>query len=332
MSEVLDFGSSYAEAHSTLVTLTSQMEEQRQSVDELSSQLDQGHQTLEAAKAQAEQLLASLGQGAEAGGQETSGANGEFGGVADALKSAAEQAAGSVTSLQQAVTDGYNQVSDEVGQTLEAANGLYNDVTGAVDTCVEATGETIGKVEEAAELTMQTLGELESSVTELTGRMTSLGEDTIGKAGELASKITDDVTSRAENLFGDVTQALGSDFMDQAVAGFSGLTDNMGNLYENFESMINGLGDNVMNRLGEVFTNTIQHAQDEAAAKIEAEINDIINDAVAFVAEEIASNLTMATAGSATTAALGPALPVIVALKALVGAIKTALEILRLGF
>ena len=190
----------------------------------------------------------------------------------------------------------------------------------------------MNQVGQATELTMQTLGELESSVTELTGRVTQLGEDTIARAGDLASKITDDVTSRAENLFGDVTQSLGSDFFDQAVSGFSGLTDNMGNLYENFETMINGLGDNVMNRLQEVFANTVQHAQDEAAAKIEEEINNLINDAVSFVAEEIASNLTMATAGSATTAALGPALPVIVALKALVGAIKTALDILRMGF
>jgi hypothetical protein len=37
----------------------------------------------------------------------------------------------------------------------------------------------------------------------------------------------------------------------------------------------------------------------------------------------------MATAGSATTAALGPALPVIVALNALVSAIKAALELLK---
>jgi hypothetical protein len=48
--------------------------------------------------------------------------------------------------------------------------------------------------------------------------------------------------------------------------------------------------------------------------------------------EEIMSNLTTATLGSAVTGALGPALPVIVVLKGLVGAIKTALEILRLGF
>jgi DNA repair exonuclease SbcCD ATPase subunit len=332
MSEVLDFGSSYGEAHSTLSTLTSQTRDQQGTVDEQNSTLEQGHQTLDAAKAQAEQLLAALGSGIESGSQEAEAASGEFTSAADALEAATDSASGSMTSLQEAITETYDEVSEEVAQTLEEANQLYSDVTVAIETAVEATGETMGQVEQAAALTTQTLGELESSVTELTGRMTSLGQDTIGKASDLASKITDDVTSRAENLFGDVTQSLGSDFFNQAVSGFEGLTDNMGNLYENFESVVNGLGDNVMNRLGEVFTNTIQHAQDQAAAKIEEEINNIINDAVAFVTEEIASNLIMATAGSATTAALGPALPVIVALKALVGAIKTALEILRMGF
>jgi len=192
---------------------------------------------------------------------------------------------------------------------VEEANVLHGELTSAIDAAIASTQETMSQVEGAADLTRQTLGELESSVTELTGRVTQLGEDTLGKAGDLAQKITDDVTSRAEGLFGDVTQALGSDFFDQAVAGFEGLTSNVDNLYENFDSMIAGLGDNVMNRLQEVFMNTINHAQDEAAGKIEQEIQNLVEDAIAFVAEEIASNFTMATAGSATTAALGQAFP-----------------------
>lgn len=332
MSEVLDFGGAYAEALSVLTELGSLMQTNKGSVDEQVAALEQGHSTLEQAQATAEQLLESLGQGLDGGSSATQAAGGEVTNAVTSLLAAGEQGKATLADLKQATTDAYDEVSDEVGGTVEEANTLHGEVTGAIDEAVAATQETMSQMDNAADLTRQTLGDLESSVTELTDRVSSLGEETLGKAGDLASKITDDVTSRAEGLFGDVTQALGSDFFDQAVAGFEGLTSNVDNLYENFDSFVNGLGENLMNRLEEVFMNTINHAQDEAAGKIEAEIQELVDDAIAYVAEEITSNMTMATAGSSTTAALGPALPVIVALKGLVSAIKHALAILRMGF
>ena len=62
---------------------------------------------------------------------------------------------------------------------------------------------------------------------------------------------------------------------------------------------------------------------------VSGKIEQLINDAVEFLLAEVAENFVMATVGSATTAALSPALPAIVALKALVSAIKAALELLR---
>src|SRR5690606_26493078 len=119
------------------------------------------------------------------------------------------------------LTGAVSDLQSEVGAPLDATVALKDQVGGAIDAAIQSTGQTAQAMQETADLTLQTVGELGDKVTELAGRVEQLGADTGNKAMDLGSRIADDVTSRAESLFGDVTSALGSDFMSQAEAGFN---------------------------------------------------------------------------------------------------------------
>jgi hypothetical protein len=104
------------------------------------------------------------------------------------------------------------------------------------------------------------------------------------------------------------------------------LQEGLTNLWDDLGSEADDLGNNMQERISEIFGNVSEHLTDSLSEELDGIFKEAIENVVTALAEEIAESLTMMATGAGITSAISPLLPLIVAAKVTLGIIKTILN------
>ncbi len=155
----------------------------------------------------------------------------------------------------------------------------------------------------------------------LSSRGEQFAEDDLGDCGEELDGAFDDVEEAVNEQLGSACAELIEDFDTDCAAAHASLG-------EDLEQRASALAQQIETRMDELR----QRAAAQFRESVESGARGVVEEAVARMLEEIATNVVLTQASVAITGAVGPILPQLVALRAAVSAIKAALKLLRGGF
>lgn len=182
---------------------------------------------------------------------------------------------------------------------------------------------------------------------EIRGSFEETRNEFLSQVGDLAQTLLDQA-DKVFNTHQEVARSVQEtqrDALNQAHAAFMDL---VGGHIENlvpsqFEQAVNNLTQGVsdlgetcdtvssafQNEMQTLIQNVMQHAQEGVANEIQQRFQQLMEEAVAFLAQQIAESITMTTAGAAVTGTLSPILPGLAALYKATEAIKEAIRIFK---
>ena len=220
--------------------------------------------------------------------------------------------------LQHMLTDGQSQLDTHI-QQHDAAHGILADASHGFAGNIE---QVIGEVTHAH-------GEYVNHVQEMHSTLTGLAEKVFG-----AATAADHSVKEAQ------TEAL-----NQAAAAFHALMDSHINshLPTNFQETVQQLtqhvhelgehattaGNNLHNEVATLLHDLQDFATHEVHDKIEAKFQHLMEEALAFLMQEILETIVVTTTGVATTAAMSEIIPVLAVLKHALDALKEAIKIFK---
>jgi hypothetical protein len=159
------------------------------------------------------------------------------------------------------------------------------------------------------------------------------------------------LTGLAEKVFGSATsldhsvREAQTEALNQAATAFHGLIDQhlQGHLPTNFQETAQQLtqhvhdlgehastaGSNLQNELATLLHDLTAFAQQEVHDKIEAKFQHLMEEALAFLMQEILETIVVTTIGVTTTAAMSEIIPVLAVLKHALDGIKEAIKIFK---
>jgi hypothetical protein len=220
--------------------------------------------------------------------------------------------------LEHLVTDGQAQLDSHIQQHL-AAHGLLHDASTSMSSNVEAV---TGEADHARNDYLQ-------HVTDMHGQVQSLAEK---------------LFATATNVDHSVKQTQ-TELIDQASHDFHALIDShlQGHLPENFEQTVQQLtqhmhdlgehattaGNNLHQEIQTLLQDLTQYASQEVHDKIEAKFQHLMQEALAFLMQEVMETIVVTTTGVTTTAAMAEIIPVLAVLKHALDGIKEAIKIFK---
>ena len=220
--------------------------------------------------------------------------------------------------LQHLITDGQAQLDSHI-QQHQAAHGLLHDASTSMSSNIE---QVTGEVDHAH-------GEYLQHVADMHGQVQSLAEK---------------LFATAHNVDNSVKQTQ-TEILDQASHDFHALIDShlQGHLPEHFEQTVTQLtqhvhdlgehattaGNNLHQEIQTLLHDLTQYAQQEVHDKIEAKFQHLMQEALAFLMQEILETIVVTTTGVTTTAAMAEIIPILAVLKHALDGIKEAIKIFK---
>lgn len=233
-------------------------------------------------------------------------------------------------------------VADEqkVKEHLDKFVQLVHDNQAQLDTHLSHHTESHHALHEAAQVfsgnVEQITGELDQAHTEFVNHVQDMHQTING----LAEKVFGAATSVDHSVRQAQTEAL-----NQASAALHSLIDShlQGHVPTNFQEAAQQLGqhvhdlgehattagNNVHNEIATFLQDMAQFAQHEVHDKIEAKFKHLMEEALAFLMQEIVETIVVVSTGVTTTAAMAEIIPVLAVLKHALDGLKEAIKIFK---
>lgn len=236
----------------------------------------------------------------------------------DAVGGEETQIKSAFDALEHLISDGQSQLDSHIQQHVNA-HSLLHDASQAMSSNVEqVTGEAD-----------HTRGEYLQHVQDMHTQVQSLAEKLFATANNVDHSVKQTQT----------------EIVDQASHDFHALIDShlQGHLPENFEQTLQQLtqhvhdlgehattaGNNLQQEIQTLLHDLTAYAQQEVHDKIEAKFQHLMQEALAFLMQEIIETIAVTTTGVATTAAMAEIIPVLAVLKHALDGIKEAIKIFK---
>jgi hypothetical protein len=220
--------------------------------------------------------------------------------------------------LEQLVTDGQAQLDSHI-QQHQSAHGILHDVT----------QQFAGNVEQVAGEADQAHAEYVQHVADMHQSVQSLAEKLFATAGQVDQSVKQTQT----------------EILDQASQEFHALIDShlQGHLPSNFQETAQQLtqhihdlgehataaGNTLQSEVTQLLHDLTQYAQQEVHDKIEQKFQHLMQEALAFLMQEVTETIVVTTTGVTTTAAMAEIIPVLAVLKHALDGIKEAIKVFK---
>jgi hypothetical protein len=254
---------------------------------------------------------------------------GELGEWRESLSQMAEQRLGAASQTVEKIGDAgqhlFLTLRDELQQDFDSMVAKGWEVVGAGHQhLVDEVASLEDLTDDAFEVLGGGLGEMESLLATVRGA-------TLAKFEDMSGEVTGAITSTLESSFAEISTAIKESFTGDLEDAFGQLTSQFGDLFSSFGDTVEETATQLVEKGVEVFEDMASHAREEAIEALGSGVEEMLEDVLEGLAQEFVESIAMMGAGAATTAALAPYVPLLVAAKAVAGTINDLLEAMSFG-
>ncbi|MGB7415248.1 MAG: hypothetical protein WA902_13670 [Thermosynechococcaceae cyanobacterium] len=213
--------------------------------------------------------------------------------------------------LQTAMSDWESEISSvqtvwaaECDQTIEALDVLDEELNQLEDTFTQAQQD----IQDASSGFDELISQLTAKVQSFQSRLNISFE-------VLTADLTDTNQTALIESFDGLSEQVGEVQKTQLSQNFTQYSDDLNQLYSNFDTEIDVIGNDLKDRFIQLFEDSGHYCTNEAKNELEAAMRDTIEDVMADFVSEISENLVLMEVGSSVTSSLSPVLPELVVAK-----------------
>ena len=229
-------------------------------------------------------------------------------------------------------TAGHQQLEAEQQRFQSAVLDTRSQLRAEIDNTMAATARIEAEVLETRERTEALIADVRAAIADFAASLIELGERTVASFEELGVTLREEIESRFTELFEDVRSQLEEHLITQTEEGFETARQELLDAINEYRHVGERLSELLEQRLRSTF-DIADEATELVEQRLEQEIRELVEMVIAKILHEVMQSMMMATAGSTTTAGLGPAVPALVAAKAVTGSIQEAIDFMKsMGF
>jgi hypothetical protein len=244
------------------------------------------------------------------------------------------------------------------GAATDAMNGIERIVNAAkhvvipneVKQAVQALSDRLERTDAAIRALPNTFGESEAMLSEIAAdalvRAESLAhawDDCVERAGEALSELdgtfedlflqrVDVIEQRFETLVESMAEAIAEQLSAAPIAFVEQLRNDYLAGIEISGNTIESAGEQLASQVTRALEELDTYMRDEFAEALERKVEDMLERVLDGLAEDAFENVTLTQISTTVTTAIAPYLPALMAARALLGAIQSALQAMRMGF
>ena len=198
---------------------------------------------------------------------------------------------------------------------------------------VVATGhqQLVDSVASLDDMTDDAFEVLGGGLGEMESLLDSVRAATIGKFDDMSGEVTGAITGTLESAFEEISTTIKETFTGDLDGAFEQLASQFTDTFTSFGDNVGEAATHLVEKGTEIFTDMASHAQEHAVEAITSGVTEMLEDVLEGLASEFVESIAMMGVGAATTAALAPYVPLLVAAKAVAGTINDLLEAMSFG-
>lgn len=205
-------------------------------------------------------------------------------------------------------------MSELLSEIQNSATGLQERADELIDVATQAENATTASSNGFASV----IDEWISALREGRSQITDTVQATQSSIRENAEATRVDLLNTINTAYSEITSSVDSQLSQETLEAISAFTTDFSNLTEDLNGALEGLAEQMRERLSSSLENLQSYAKDEIEASLNGSFEKLIDNCVSEFIEELIENVATTQAGVATTSALSPILPaIIVAEKAL---------------
>jgi hypothetical protein len=220
--------------------------------------------------------------------------------------------------LQHMLSDGQTQLDSHI-QQHESAHGVLAD----------ASHGFVGNIEQVIGEVTHAQGDYVNHVQEMHSTLTSLAEKVFGAATSVDHSVKQTQTEALNAASTELHALMDTHLTSHVPTNFqetvSQLTQHVHDLGEHATTA----GNNMQNEIATLLHDIADFAAHEVHDKIEQKFQHLMEEALAFLMQEILETIVVTTTGVATTAAMSEVIPILAVLKHALDGIKEAIKIFK---
>jgi gas vesicle protein len=240
--------------------------------------------------------------------------------------------------VNQTFTQGLSYLEEQENETSDLLSGMGHDLEqdfqelasqgfDLVEQGHEALEQEVGDLKELAEDAFKGLGD---GIDAMESKLDGLKTATLDHFTDMVSDVTGDITSTMDHAFEQLSTAISDEVTNEVTEGFGDLGSEVTTMFTNFTGSVEDVASDLMEKGVEVFGDMLNHAKDEAMETITTEVGNAVEQFIEALLADFAESIAMMMTGAATTAALAPYVPLLVAAKNICGTINELLQIMNL--
>jgi hypothetical protein len=254
---------------------------------------------------------------------------GEIGELRETLAQMADQRLGAAAQEVERLGDASQEIL--IGMREELQSEFSDMVSKGWELVATGHQQLVDSVDSLEDLTDDAFETLGGGLGEMESLLESVRAATLGKFDAMSGEVTGAFTSTIESSFGEISEAVKETFTGNLDDAFEQLTSQFGDLFTSFGDNVAEVASQLVEKGTEVFSDMAGHAQEHAVEAITSGVTEMLEDVLEGLASEFVESIAMMGVGAATTAALAPYVPLLVAAKAVAGTINDLLEAMSFG-
>jgi uncharacterized phage infection (PIP) family protein YhgE len=220
--------------------------------------------------------------------------------------------------LEHLVTDGQSQLEAHI-QQHQASHGMLHDATQTLAGNVE---QVTGEADHARGEYVQHVADMHQAVQTLSEKLFATATNVDHSVKQTQTEVLDQASQDFHALIDSHLQGhLPSNFQETA----QHLTQHIHDLSEHATAA----GNNLQNEVATLLHDLAQYAQQEVHDKIEQKFQHLMQEALAFLMQEVMETIVVTTTGVATTTVMSEIIPVLAVLKHALDGIKEAIKVFK---
>ena len=247
-----------------------------------------------------------------------------------------------ISSLEDIINGRLGAVIDtlaDIGDTVESECSTHRDQTGNQFDTLKSDGYEKAKdgKEQVSNSVKSKKNEAQRNFGNLDKGVQGLKSDSDDKHNEAVDTFTDVGDHTSNNLTENVNSSNESftggleDGLSSIVSGLGDVGGAIEEVFNLFNGGFDELGTKLMDMGAEIFSNAVDHMQEELMETLKQSFEDMIQQVIQGLIEQIIESIMMMGIGQTITAALAAYTPFLVIAKNVVGVINDLLDALNLG-
>jgi hypothetical protein len=223
-----------------------------------------------------------------------------------------------ITKLQEECDTAKAALADKLAEQTEGHHGLHDGMV--------AFGQEMEEIRGTFE---QTRDEFISQVSDLAQTLSDQAEKVFTTHQQVAQSIQETQTEAINQAHSAFMELVGSHIESLLPGNFEQAVNNLTQGVSDLGDTCDSVSNSFQSEMQTLIQNVLQHAQQGVASEVQQRFQQLMEEAVAFLAQQIIESITMTTAGAAVTGTLSPIMPGLAALYKATEAIKEAIKIFK---